>query len=742
MVEVTRDRHGVSHVFASSEEDALFGHGFVHAQDRLFQMEGARRLAAGRLSEIAGSSMLQSDRLIRRIGLHRAADRDVLQVDAAVGRLLDAYARGVNEGVRHLKALPPEFALIGDHFEPWSRRDVMLVGRLVMFGFAGNWNTELTRERLADALGVEVAQSFDPVHPSSSTVTGEEYAGAADRLLAAYRAVIDAGLPSSAGSNAWAVTSSRTGTGAPLLGSDPHVEAGLPGLFHVVHLSGGDLDVIGAGIPGIPGVAMGHNRSIAWGITAGMADVADCFIEEFDPERPRHYRTPDGWSEVEEVIERIDVLDSDPVDEVVLITRHGPVISPIVRGEERAIALRSTVVEGRDIATPFASLWRASTLDEAQRAVETWPGTTFNFVIASVEDRVGYRFCGQVPMRAEGEGLLPQRGATSPGPSDCWPADRLPRVVDPADGMVVSANNAPGSPLELGEEWAEPARADRIRLLIEKRERHDVASFAAIQTDRYSANLARLRDLILQRGVAPEEARRVLEDWHGYLEADSAGAALALTTFRQLLVDAAERRGGPRALTLMGQGLDGLAVTSAFGYRTQGPFIAAAEDAAPPWFADGQDRDRQLRGAAERACGVLRERCGSDPGAWRLGAVQRMALRHALYSVPGLGRAFSRGEQEFGGDSNTIVQGGAVPWHDVGRVTIAPGYRQILDLADWDRSVFMLPAGTSGIPGHPSYDDCIEEYLTGSYRPLLFSRTAVMSAAEHVLSLQPEAGSP
>jgi penicillin G amidase len=417
LIEVIRDRHGVPHIFASTAADACFGHGFVHAQDRLFQMEGARRVAAGRLSEVLGRSGLASDRLLRRVGLARAARRDAVAVAAAGGRastLLEAYARGVNEGVRHLPALPPEFALLCDHFEPWTVADVMLVGRYVMFGFAGNWNTELVREQLADVLGPELASAVDPVHPPASTVTGERYPRSAARLLESYEAAVAAGMPAGGASNAWAVTSALSATAAPLLASDPHVDVALPGIFHVAHLSGGDLDVVGAGVPGVPGVMIGHNQRVAWGLTAGMADVSDCYVEEFDPREPSRYRTPDGWATAEVRAERFEILGEPAVTEQVLVTRHGPVVSPALRGERRAIALRSTVVEGSDVASPFVALWHANGIDEARRAISEWPGTTFNFILADRDDRVAYQFAGQVPQRERGQGLFPQMGATSP----------------------------------------------------------------------------------------------------------------------------------------------------------------------------------------------------------------------------------------------------------------------------------------------------------------------------------------
>lgn len=737
-IEVVRDRWGVPHVLASTAVDAFFGHGFVHAQDRLFQMEGARRTAAGRLSEIAGASTLGSDRLMRRVGLNRAARGDAERLAGPELELLSAYARGVNAGVRCLPALPPEFALFGDTFEPWSVEDTMLVGRLVMFGFAGNWNTELVRERLAAELGLEVAAALDPVHPPSSTVTGERYPRAAEALLEAYQASIGGGLgslPGSLSSNAWAVSGRRTRSGRPLLASDPHVDVALPGLFHVAHVRGGVLDLVGAGIPGVPGVAIGHNRTVAWGITAGMADVADCYIETFESPTSARYRTPEGWAEAAEVIERIDVRDAEAVEERVLVTRHGPVVSPALRGERRAIALRSSVVEGQDIATPFIALSLSSTFAQANRAVDGWPSTTFNFVLASTDGHIGYRFVGQVPDRAPNVGLFPQDGAASAGPPPFIGVDTLPRLIDPPSGFVASANNAPGGAQELGEEWCDPQRWERIVERIESREAHTVASFCAMQRDRHSAHLERLRDVILHRKATTAGLRVLLDEWDGELDTDSAAGALLHTTYRILGNEMMERVAGGRGRMAMGASVDGVPVNSAFAYRFQGSIIDAAQHASAPWFVGEADRDRRLAGAVERAREALTQACGSPEG-WSLGALQTIPFEHALASVPGVGRRWSRGDRPFGGDVNTVVQAQGSAWGTRNRIRIAPGYRQVLDLGDWDASLFMQPTGNSGIPGHPRYDDCIDEYVAGAYRPLLFNELAIRAVAESTLLLE------
>ena len=339
-LEVLRDRHGVPHVFAASERDVLVGQGLVHAQDRLFQMELARRLAAGRLAEVFGARALPSDRFHRRLGLAGLAQRDVDAASAADRASLEAYAAGVNAGLATLRALPPEFALLGIRPEPWRAWHSALVGRLLLFTFATNWETELLRAELLRLLGPERAAAAEPApRPAADgraasrrrTATGEEAPGARARLLAAYAAAREAaaaaGLPAGGGaSNAYAVASSRSRTRAPLLAADPHLAPRIPGLFHMVHLEGGALRVAGADIPGLPGVAIGHNGALAWGLTAGLADVADCYVEQLDPDDPARYRTPAGWRRGRWRVETIGVRGGEPVVERVLETGHGPLV--------------------------------------------------------------------------------------------------------------------------------------------------------------------------------------------------------------------------------------------------------------------------------------------------------------------------------------------------------------------------------------------------------------------------------
>ncbi len=746
---IVRDRFGVPHVYANSEAGAIYGQGFVHAQDRLFQMDIQRRLASGRLAEAAGERGVETDRLMRRLGFADRAARDLTTISAEDRELLRAYAAGVNAGMRSLRALPPEYAVLQSRPEPWHPEHSLLLGRFLMFSFAPNWDTELQRLELLAAIGPARAALVDVVYPEDApTATGEPCLDAARRLIEAYGRAIEAGAPAGGASNAWALTGEHTATGAPLLACDPHLRPAIPTLFHVAHVSGGDLDVIGAGVPGLPGVIAGHNRDIAWGLTAGMADTSDCYLTTIDPTDPGRYRTPEGWARGRVRIERIAVREGETVEDHVLETRHGPVIGPAPDGE-RAIALRSTALDSGETVGPLLGLALARNMEEFDAALTLWPGATFNFVFASREGggegRVGYRLAGAIPARERGEGLLPADGDTSDDPPAPIPGDELPGLLDPPDGVVVSANQHPGGELELGEEFTEAWRALRIADLLSMDGSHTVASLQAIQNDLHSEPLCRLRDLSLAREViADAHATRVVAAWDGQVGAESAGAALLETAYQQILRRLVRRVAGPSASLVLGERVEGPAGVftpeSRFHYRLQGPLIDACERAASPWFDGEDDRDRVLRAAWWSALGELREQLGPEPGEWSWGALHRQLLAHTLEAIPVVGRAFSRGPYPAGGDVNTVWQGAYAARQDgPSLIGFSPGYRQVLDLGRWDRSTFLLPTGGSGIPGHPRYDDSIEEFRAGRQRPLLYSREAVEAHAEHRLLLQPAA---
>jgi penicillin amidase len=549
-----------------------------------------------------------------------------------------------------------------------------------------------------------------------------------------------AGVPAGAASNAWAVTAERTVTGAPLLAGDPHMPSRLPGLLHVAQLAGATFDVIGATVPGVPLVLMGHNGRVAWGMTAGLADAADCYVETLDSAAPNRYLTPDGWVTGATRIERIAVRDRATVEETVLETRHGPVVGPALPGERRAIALRSSALEPGDTFGPLVACCRAADTATFDAAVARLRGAPFNYVYAGRDGAIGYRLAGGVPRRGHGAGLLPGDGATANAPPALIEPAEMPRArYAGGPAVVVSANQAPGGDAELGEDWCERWRAERIDALVRGTARHSVASFAALQHDTRSEPLARLAALLVERRLLGDAvAEALLSSWDGRVEAASAAAAVVELTLAEAARALTGRLAGPGARTPLGAGLGVAFASSSFSARMQGWVLHALETAGPPWCDGFEDRDRLLRAAATRALARLRAERGASPQRWRWGQLHRWEPGHPLAGVPLFGRLVARGPFPFPGDTNTVLQGGVSVQRVPGPVGVLPSYRQVIDLAAPDRSLFQLATGNSGIPGHPRYDDCIAEFRAGLHRPLLYTRAAVAAQREHQLWLEPQ----
>jgi penicillin amidase len=346
---------------------------------------------------------------------------------------------------------------------------------------------------------------------------------------------------------------------------------------------------------------------------------------------------------------------------------------------------------------------------------------------------------GSVPRHAEGEGLLPRDGASAVGePPEPLPPNEMPHLLDPPSGVLVTANNAPGVARELGEDWCESARADRIVAMLAMRSKHDIGSFAAMQQDTRSEALVRVRSVLLTIDALKDlELRSLLTTWDGKVDIGSGAAALLELVVREAAQAISTRLAGSDGPTLLGVGLGAPFAGSSFGFRAQGWVVRAIEATGQPYWDDAAERDRVVRAATERAVATLQRKLGPQPAKWRWGALHRWRAPHALDAVPGLRRWFSRGPYPFPGDVNTVLQGASPISRDSDRVGMLPGYRQVIDLADMDRSVFILSTGNSGIPGHEHYGDCIDEYLRGQYRPLLFSRPAVEAQTAHALTLQP-----
>ncbi len=751
-VEIVRDRWGIPHISAHTLLDALFAQGFCHAQDRLWQMELSRRLARGRLAEALGPDALEIDRFMRRLGLGRAARAEWDAAGAEVRAPVDAYAAGVNAWLERLRAtgkLPIELVLTGIQPQPWEPVDSLSCGRFVALSLAPNWESELMRSRLIARLGYRAASELEPDvwQPDTDAVPHLDDWGPAQ--LSAEPKPPLAGLGGPLASNAWVVAGARSSTGQPLLANDPHLFPRLPSVMYEVHLAGGgDLQVIGASSPGIPAVLIGHNRRIAWGITASMADVQDFYVERVDPGDWRRVEYNGRWETATVVREPIAVKGrAQPVVEDVLVTRHGPVITPtpLIPDEHRTLSLKSTVLEATETARALLDLNRAGNWDEFRSALRHWETPSLSLVYADVDGNIGFQIIGRVPVRTRGEGLVPVPGWTGQYAwADSIPFDALPSAFNPPDGVWAVANHdaTRGNRYFYGREFIDPARYRRIRQVLDSRQRHSAVDFGALQADEITLPGREVAQR-LSRHLRPStklEGRAVSElaQWDGRMSVDSPAATI-YALFRNELVETryAEQLGELWPI-LLGTGPDPLFAPVSSFYFLQTLRVAERVRAwSEAHEVDHQapvdeDVDRAFRSTVT----ALGRRLGRNVSKWHYGRVHQLPLKHALSRRKRLGALFDVPAFPWGGDLETVRAGG----HQVGKLDAGgpiSAYRFIADCSDWDASLSCLPGGQSGQRGSPHYADQVDGWRRVAYHPLTFSMPAVHRVARHTLRLVP-----
>ena len=718
-VEVIRDRFGIPHIYARGRLDLVRAQGFVHAQDRLWQMEAVRRFAFGRLSEIAGERTLELDRLTRRLRLGWAAEQDAAACDAETEAVAAAYCEGVNAFLA-AGPLPFELRVARSRPEPWTPVDVQAPGQMFALALSGNWEGELARARFAQRRGAEWARRLDPEYPADHPLVLSPHLAAPTALGGR------TGIPAS---NAFAVAGSRTAAGKPLLANDPHLLLGIPGTWHAQHLVWDEGEAWGVTVPGAPVVILGRNRRLAWGMTTAMIDTQDVFVERFHPEEPTRYEADGEWVEAEVVREEIHVRGRrEPEVEEVLVTRHGPLVVPPADGE--GLALRWSAHEAGRTTGAFLDLMTAESVGDAERALDAFASPPHNFLLADDSGAIGYRLAGgPIPIRSGGNGRLPSPGWDSSHEWEGWiPPAELPRDRDPERGFIVSANNRIAGdeyPYALPGEYLAGYRAQRLETLLD-RDGLTVADCARILLDRLSLPGLQLAEIL--RDVEPGDplARRALVElraWDGELEAESRGGA----AYAALMTALQREAFGHAEIESEGESLPtGL-------YERGRPALLDALARRDDAFLDGRTWPEVIATALQTAVSSL----GRDPDEWRLGRLHRLRFSHGLAAIPVVGRLLGRGPYEVGGDPDTVnvlaVTAGLAPGAMIG-----PSMRAVYDLGDPDATLISLVPGQSGHVASPHYDDLLPGWLAGEYVPFATDRAQVEELAEARLVLQPQ----
>ncbi|MBO9373805.1 MAG: penicillin acylase family protein [Chloroflexus sp.] len=740
-VTIVRDTDGIPHITGATDTDAVFGLGFVHAQERLWQMEVQRRIGHGRLSEIFGETTLRTDTFLRTLGVARAAQKALASLDRATVELLEAYAAGVNAFLATNPVLPPEFLILGVQPAPWQPVDSLVWAKMMAWDLGGNWNNELMRATLVAKIGPEDAAFLMPPYtadgplilPTSVAAPATPYHEAktpiqpetAERLLElADEMLLITGIGDQlAGSNNWVIGGSRTASGKPLLVNDPHLANRIPSIWYLAHIKGETINAIGATFPGLPVVVIGHNERIAWGVTNTDPDVQDLYIERIDAQNYVEYNgTREPVTLINEVI---PVKGSDPVTLTVRITRHGPVISDVLPDAKETLAFRWTALDDRDTTIrAFVNLNRAKNWAEFTAALRDYKAPMQNFVYADVDGNIGFYAPGSVPIRRNGDGSMPVPGWTDEFE---WigyiPFEELPHVYNPPQDYVVTANNrvvGDDYPYLLGTSWAAPFRAQRIIELIEQKSSLTVADMRLMLSDVRSIQARELLPIL--RNVTPAEPREataleLLRNWDGTMVGDSPAAAIYQGYYNAVLeeVFADELRDFFTATYRHRHGFAAMALRQVLleGHREWCDNVTTIDT--------NEDCATVLATALRRGLDAMATAQGEqDPTRWRWNRVHQAVFPHNPFSQVGALRGIFERRVPTGGDGFTInvaplrLNEGYLQYN-------APSYRQIIDLSDLNESRFIHTTGQSGNVLSSRYSDYLALWQRGEDVPMRFS---------------------
>ena len=757
-VGVTRDSHGVPTIEAASLEDLFFSQGYVTAQDRLWQMDIMRRYGSGELAEILGEDLLKLDREQRILGLRAAARKALEMANPRDRNFFEAYARGVNAYIdAHRDHLPMEFRILRYEPKPWLAEDSVVVANSMVKDLNYHYFFDaLSREKILAKLGPELTADLyvnRSWHDRPPTVMREDLnesdSAAADSDdddngdddpmdNSVTQRVVPIGAPEEGlpvnGSNDWVVSGAHTVTGKPLLSNDMHLGHQMPNLWYEAHLHAGTLDVAGVTLPGMPYVIVGHNQRIAWGFTNVGPTVTDVFIENFNAQGA--YQTPGGWVQPDHRTEVIRVKGKPDVSVDVKISRHGPIITELVPGETRPLALRWTLYDGLHI--PFFDVDTAQNWQEFRHAFSQLDAPGQNVVYADVDGNIGYQTTGKVPIRAAGDGSLPVSGADNTHEWTSYiPFDKLPSIYNPPSGIIGTANGriTPDKyPNSISMEWEAPWRTARIYHVLESGRQFSSADMLALQTDIHSdAELFAAERLVYAVDHASKASPRVkqaadlMRSWDGRMQAASAAPTIAETSIRELRRLLLEPKLGSAPAD---SSIDDEALSwKTYSWEMRSVWLENILLHRPKrWLPEKYSSYDDLLTAAVDAA-VNGPQAPKELAAWRWGAFNAVEIQHPILGkIPLINRWSGPGVQEQSGSGYTVK---AVSRHH------GPSERFTANLADLDQSTLNIVTGQGGNFLSPYYMDQWKAWYEGTTFTLPFSAKAVEVARTHRLVLQP-----
>lgn len=747
-VEIIRDKWSVAHIYAENKDDLFFAQGYVHAQERLWQMELTRRVVAGRLSEVVGKDALNVDRIARIMGFKALGVKDEKMFgDTELFPYLEAYVHGVNHFIETCKHPPAEFKLLKITMENWTVADCFGMARLLAMQMSQGWLHELERMGMVEAFGLEKTQEIFPeyleTNPTCLKYGIETNQLNPDETLEAFKGPY---LRPLGGSNNWVVAANKMSTGAAALCNDPHLLINTPNIWYENHLVAPNYEVTGVSIPGVPLVLIGHNANVAWGATLTYADIQDTYIEKFTSLDGAQYHFGDRILKAKVHTEKIYIKgEKTPHEERVVTTHHGPAILNL-DGIHR-VSLCSKALQTNEMIFGFYKLNIAESWNDFVGACEKLTIPSLNLVYADVRNNIGYYMTGEVPIRARSKGLLPNKGYDGLHEwTGSVPFEEMPHVLNPEQGYYYTCNNKLVSddfPYELGNIWMNGYRAKRLDALINSKNKFSFEDFAAWQLDFVSLPGEAFVTLVQELKDAEkyehlsQRLKNVIDllvDWDFNLTAESIGGAI-YQVLKQELIDLVFDKNQSIRGAVTNKEFPIFTISEFFGHDTTA-LLRLFDNPDSLWWS--MSPEETLIKALENTEHYLTEKLGTNTSAWKWGRLHPIVAKHALGVRPILADIFDTGNIPIGGDTDTLCQIAFVPGEQYGgKSLIGASYRQMIDMGNLGNSKCIAPVGQSGNVASPHYRDQMELWVKGDYKPMLWTREQVEEYTAYRAMLNP-----
>ncbi len=753
-VQVYRDEFGVPHIYAQTEADLYRAAGFVTAQDRLWQLDLNRRIAAGRLAEIFGAAAIETDRFIRLWGFARTGREITAALSPPSRMALAAYTQGVNAFIEsHRDRLPIEFSLLNYQPETWQMEDSAAYIRLMAWRLSFSWYVDPVLSELLQEFGEEKAREVFPDFPKDGALIIQP---SVKPFWTQLENFLDNGLAlreflgihsGQVGSNSWVVSGQKSECGKPLLANDPHLELTAPSIWYEMHLSCGELNVIGVSLVGAPGILIGHNEDIAWGLTNGMLDDVDFYIEQINPENPNQYQDGKAWRDFQIIEEEIAVRDSTPIKMQIKVSRNGPIISdfhPVFKDSGQVVAMRWTGQQPSDELAALVKIQKAKSWAEFTEAVRHFRVPAQNFIFASASGDIGYYLGGAIPIRKQTSGIFPHNGWEQKGQwSEYVPFEKQPHVFNPPENYIVTANNKivdERYPFYLTNLWEPASRANRIHEILSSKEKLSLADFRALQMDVVSNYAQNMLTLILETVKAQLDANSqpelqtiydFLKEWDGKESSESIAASLFNAFVLRLIENTFKDEMGERLYENYIH----------LGNVPTRVIAALLENEQSSWFDDIRTPEvetcreiiiRSLLDGTE----LLKSRAGERISDWAWGRIHTLTMHHPLGRKRPLDFVFNLGPFPRGGSKMT-VNNSEYSLQKPFAASLGASTRQLVDFCDLNNSLSVITTGQSGHPLSEHYKDQTPLWLGGSYHRAVMDRVEIEQTARGHLTLTP-----